>query len=624
MMMGEASRRDALLLTAALVGVMIDPASALEEPDPLSHIIDCHCHVFTGRDIPAAQFVLNVAAREEGFLQYKKIAAFAVEILRRFAPTVQDELSQAFPAKDLSDPLSSQVFATLTSLQQKVQTSSESTFENSGVANHLMVLGFPFAQDELRLADTNINAEASALATLRQNYTPGLAPQELLYGPGGATLMAAPHGFFLDLEHLTQFIVTDVKAFFSGGEYTALGRYLALIAIFLSYRRQNIRRLDSALGVAKPSRVRLYCPALVDFDLWLGAAPENGSAVDASQTLDDQARAMAVVARRTDSAVLVSGYMAFDPLRAAIAKIKHGSGDQSVLKTVQTAVEEQGFVGAKLYPPMGFRPWNNTRSGDSYGSFAPELVRRSLIAQGLKPDGFDIGKALDDALDEFYRYCLASDVPILAHCGDSQSAFPQAGERASPFFWQELLSRPGFGRLRVNLGHFGGLWCVGEDITDDSDESQRCRVALDESDGRKPMGKQGWPAKIVAMLSAKDASGAALYPNLYCDFADVGGLDSSRSAGAIIDFLKPSSVLATRLVYGTDWMFLALEAGYQSFAVSAQSLAKTLAMDPRDLFWRNAARFLGLTPGAATTNRLQRFYAGDRNRLALLDHLLVP
>jgi Amidohydrolase len=77
------------------------------------------------------------------------------------------------------------------------------------------------------------------------------------------------------------------------------------------------------------------------------------------------------------------------------------------LDYVKRAVEEQGFIGVKLYSRCGWMPLHN----------------RELY-------GDTIGSKLDARLDKFYDYLIKNDLPVLNHT--SPTGFPPDGQIAYP------------------------------------------------------------------------------------------------------------------------------------------------------------------------------------------------
>ena len=57
----------------------------------------------------------------------------------------------------------------------------------------------------------------------------------------------------------------------------------------------------------------------------------------------------------------VHGMVPFDPLREAAYRTGRHMHNFSSLAFVQNAIYNQGCIGVKLYPSMGFAPWNNSQ-----------------------------------------------------------------------------------------------------------------------------------------------------------------------------------------------------------------------------------------------------------------------
>src|SRR5581483_3254046 len=107
----------------------------------------------------------------------------------------------------------------------------------------------------------------------------------------------------------------------------------------------------------------------------------------------------------------------------------------------------------KIYPPMGFRAFNNADLNDA--DFArpagADVVLKQWRAVGQGP----LGQALDASLMAFYVWCAKNDIPLMAHGGPGNQAAPGFGGRANPIFWeaaQRRLAAQGLG-LRLNIGH---------------------------------------------------------------------------------------------------------------------------------------------------------------------------
>lgn len=623
-MQGALDRRDlmALATASALAGCATDRLKPKPLPTKVTDFVDIHCHIFNAADVPAAAFVVNVAAREYGFEDYKYVVAFFVALLASGAPTPQEESQKLggrnfaglAPTPELSDAeFETKTLAALNTLASGATVdfspeglSAAPTLPNEPEVRLLQRHRIPVSPKDFRVGGRRANAKAVALDYLLRKF--GAAPP-VPAAPGAATeIPNAPA--FQSLQNspalgaLARTLTGKTQA---ASASDLLDRFLILARIFLDYRSANLRKLDRLFGAQSGAAARLYCPATIDYDTWVISADLDQQEQRPSAPLSDQAAIMAQIARDPRTDVLLNGYIAFDPLRAVVHR-RSGSTAPSPLDVVKAAVFESGFVGAKLYPPMGFRPWNNAGITDGFG---PTAERAAPHLQGHELDG---------ELAALYTFCAQNDVPILAHCSNSQTSFEGAGERAAPQYWEQLLSKPEYRNLRVNLGHFGSLWCADSNRTPGSDEDQRCEVA------------KSWPAYILGMLQP-DSSGNLRFPNLYFDIADVGDFTQPTYRAQLMDYLKRylpadpqtrAKVLA-HMLYGTDYMFLAMDPGLTDFAVAMENLAQDAAIGVAvdGFLWRNARTFLGLSEGTKTTTRLRSFYNNDAKHLALLNQLVL-
>ena len=106
-------------------------------------------------------------------------------------------------------------------------------------------------------------------------------------------------------------------------------------------------------------------------------------------SLAQQTLVMARIARRKiDDGPRVHGFIGFDPLRKALYdRGKHKADESDPLAIVRTAIEVNevpadgsatasgGFIGVKLYPPMGFQASGN----------APQLQNFAISCAAIHP-----------------------------------------------------------------------------------------------------------------------------------------------------------------------------------------------------------------------------------------------
>src|SRR5262245_23223159 len=227
-----------------------------------------------------------------------------------------------------------------------------------------------------------------------------------------------------------------------------LGRYIRWALLYTRNRYELAEELDQLHGkVAQTSRIVLMTPAIVDFSKWL----ED----DDQLTIQSQVEVMARIACRKDGP-RVHGFVGFDPLRQALYDHNRGSAaDGDPMAVVRRAIEVNhiglsnstkvtgGFIGVKLYPPMGFRATDNKHLPDA--NFNEPAYLRSPDT-GL---GSHIGSKLDAALAKLYSWCSANNVPIMAHTSHSFGPNTDYEDRADPIFWAAVLKQDAFSRLRA-------------------------------------------------------------------------------------------------------------------------------------------------------------------------------
>src|SRR4051812_33949924 len=197
-------------------------------------------------------------------------------------------------------------------------------------------------------------------------------------------------------------------------------------------------------------------------------------------------------------------FVAFDPLREVQAR---AVGDiEPPLDLAKTAVASYGFVGVKVYPPMGWRPIGNSDLGTL------------------------TGVSIDEALTDLYSWCVEEHVPLTAHCNRSNYVDENRADLAGPDGWIEVLEA--FPKLHLNLGHFGGVHATAAgDVGDD------------------------WPQRI--------AVAAGKFDHLYVDVGNHPVSDGELMAqyGDLLDGFfnaQATAAIRDRIMFGSDWFMEAL------------------------------------------------------------------
>lgn len=375
---------------------------------------------------------------------------------------------------------------------------------------------------------------------------------------------------------------------------------------FKEFRRSRVRLTDKLIAAhrAQGAIPRLMTPAMVDYTCWLGEAPRSPFA--------DQVDVFAALARRPGDTA-VHGYVAYDPLHQVFTDMKRRPEDVSAshwavdqretpLDRVRRALTSGGFLGVKLYPPMGFRAARNAA--------APRLKFPDPVNRALGISDDELAVRLDDALDRLYRLCTEAgvDAPVMAHGGEGNEAKDGYGGRADPYYWLDVVRR--FPTLRVSLAHFGGF---------------KYRTAMPDT---------GLPSVLANTFEGAFAHHVAANPSSPV-FADLAYFEEVLNASAdkrqrFAEHLRlyrdRADANLEHLVYGTDWLMLGNLPNAETYAgqihdfLSLDCKFSDAAVD--NIMWRNAVRFAGLRAGSGARRRLEQFYAAHRlddARLKALD-----
>jgi predicted TIM-barrel fold metal-dependent hydrolase len=352
--------------------------------------------------------------------------------------------------------------------------------------------------------------------------------------------------------------------------------------------------------------VDLFTPALVDYEYWSADAPET--------PLIDQIRVHGRLAELAAGGKLgrkearFHPLVPFDPLREVRARIEADQAQRYVpfrderefspnmvfdaskapkvaalenepglgaLDLVRIAVEGHGFVGVKVYPPVGFLP-----IGNDCWSFHRD--------SGL-------GAKLDRALHALYAYCQALDVPILTHGSPGNGYAVGYNDLASPVGWARVLRQyPG---LRLDLGHLGHLTGVDHERGFSACES--------------------WMRQSAWVM--------ANHPNVYADMANsrlvFDGEYGKRFVPVLQAMFARYPVTRDRVMYGSDFWLNHLDPGtahsVDAFSETCDSQFTDVPGLREKVMGANALRFLGFGDAPANQNRTRlRAYYGRINAAA--------
>lgn len=597
-------------------------AQALRADDP-PRVIDAHCHIFNAADIAIFGFTRNVLANIDELPALRLVEPTLCRItnlIRGAAPAVADELQVIDAHRDFGFR-KNPVWARN---RREERAALEVDIVAAGLRN---LLEFDFDLDGCK-------AEAEAMVGWS-------LPQRQAWF---AEQRAEARGSRLLQWRARQILAQD----------GAFGTAVKWLVGLTRYRFELADELFSMYGFDRGEHGDvLITPALVDFGFWLDD--------HATTPMTDQINLMGRFAGLYNGRL--HGLVPFDPWREVLHGLGAEEASQSALGEAERGIVEEGAVGVKIYPPMGFRPTGNAevtvgRAGDGVAacpmldrSFAdPDASYRGTYRDNvalneqrvLKPhlrwyvfhphmrkrfhaltrktpwdrtrdtENFNLytemGAALDGALDRLYGWAVDQDVLVMAHTRDSQETGGGYGHRANPAYWSRVLKK--HPKLRLNLAHLGDM------------------IALGDGTPEGPTRSWGWAA---ACLMAER-------PNVY---GDVGFFEPILEGAETADMLAARSetlpkewkvtrffwelrrmfirypAMARKVLYGSDYVMLAHMPNYGSHFQrwltafrSRENNGPEFAGDWIDkrFFWSNAAAAFGLNAGGRAHDRLEAFY----------------
>ena len=552
-------------ITAALSRLTPTLASPLPQK-----IVDVHCHIFNSQDLPMVDFIEKSFIRNS--VSEEKIAPYAPlidAILRDIATQLRDSTGDENKYLDSIDI-------------DGHKARSPSEIQNS--ENQFVIRLFRgWRERSIPLpGGTKLTVEIIAayfptitFGYLRRELTPGsyTGPKDFSFG---SALDNSDDAFTLGPGFDSDYLANRI--YDHQGPNGIVSYTIKWATTFTRYRRE----LAEELSRVNQGRAVLVTPAMVDFTKWLDAPSAKMT------TLAQQVALMARLSHenREDQPHL-HGFVAFDPLRQAIYDKVGGTTEQSPFSIIEKAIMEDGFIGIKLYPPMGFRPTRNAAAGNDFpcwvrfgsGSqgYGEKCVKPKNTPEGL---GDTPGQQLDDVLGKLYAWCVGKNVPIMAHTADSNAAGPGYGTRANPDYWNLVLQQPQFRTLRINMAHFGSFKAAFTTAALNPDALSRT-----------------WEWKIGRISVANP--NAMIFADLsyFSEVLDPKSTLRRQTLTAMRQFLKEFPNSDKLLLYGTDWSMIGHEPNFFTKTVPlpdlvAEFLAEAGYSSPdqlENIFFRNAA-----------------------------------
>lgn len=323
--------------------------------------------------------------------------------------------------------------------------------------------------------------------------------------------------------------------------------------------------------------VDLFVPLLLDFEYWFSSTFD----VPLDQKVNDMYEHVI-----KPYAGKYHAFVPFDPARELVYRKGLNNPDAqperiSSLDLVKDAILNKGFIGVKIYNPMGYKPIDNKSVHVHRKRVA---VRNGKLQYLFPPEEYDA------VLYELYDFCVENDVPLTAHCQvGGIEAYPNASYHfCAPQFWRPVLDQEKYKKLRLNLAHFGWNYNCGKSYSNQNWVKEICAMVLEYEN-------------VYTDVSHHDVICKRGMKQFKADYKAMGG-----------DFAQSSYDLKKKILYGSDWHVLKRIKNYEAFKDSYVDVLTTSEFyteaELGDFLGGNSLAFLGLTPGGQNRQRLENFY----------------
>ncbi|RFC35287.1 MAG: Amidohydrolase [Candidatus Nitrotoga sp. SPKER] len=526
--------------TKAATLCLSDP-TVLSIATPLT--IDTHAHFFNGRDLQIKSFLskTTVGPDSEMYPLVNQMGAILQNLAWHLAPSAQDETRAIERYAEL--------------------------LKNCDGAEQMRKMAMPSFREGYAVGRRELRAAADVVYKSPLGASV-LGPKVGKVGLGAAIAdLPATYDEFEERRSDGATVLGSQPTFLGYLQFVLHNfnhRHVNAIDYLTTYSRQSERKID------------LVVPSMVDYDWWLA----HGKPTPTS--LADQVEVMSKVSILLGGRV--HGFAPFCPFREAMTSGSGSMGESLLL--VKHAIETRGFIGVKLYPPMGFAPWGNTGKTVWQG-------KATLPSAAANPD---FGGRLDAAMQSLFQYCIANDVPIMAHTNHSNGPYEEFKDLAGSKYWTSALQK--FKGLRVSFGHFGDT-----DLEDHHAER---------------------PREFLKLITSAGGSNGV---NTYADSSYFAGvLGNQKKIADILQQLYAASenqVLFERLMYGTDWTMILPQRHVERYLSDFIDVMHRIEADQPGIvtrkttlsnafFGQNAAQYLGLTAGKPNRQRLEHFYTANK------------
>jgi predicted TIM-barrel fold metal-dependent hydrolase len=511
----------------------LKPTQIIKAPAAPNLAIDVHAHFFNASDVNVRGYFKDSIGHS-----FRPALRTLVELLSPFAETLA---AAAMDAKTEYEEIVALGRLDEKSAIGEIELRTERHVERVDRAIFDILKGSEFAMEYERLYKLTVYRSGAVKSMPDTRFT--------LENVSRATARSAGRSVVAETKQLTR--TADVPN---------PNDVIEFLGIFLRPRWMAISTYQNAYTSTRGAfGIDAVLGASVDFDHWFDCFPYSPR--------EDQMRVQALLSLAS------GGYMlplvAYNPWTDMIDK-------ESSLGLVARAVEEYGFVGAKIYPPMGYYAYGNEKIDNASKRQRPT----------------DLAK-LDETLKRFFDYCTSMNVPVMAHTAESRGRDDPSDAFGGPDGWRELLAKYETAHKHpvIQAAHFGGL----------------------NTKKGKP---HNWTTEFADLMRHKAATRFFADVGYWMDDADNSGKPCEGIRERAKCAFKENPVAASRVMFGSDWYMISQEEDWEAYPFKIASQLGS-EISTAALFGKNAVECYGFAAHKRTEHepsnrrRIENRFAGE-------------
>ena len=510
-------------------------------PAEIEYCLDVHTHFFNASDVNASSYLVESIGHTT--------SSIAQAFLRACIPIIDALASSA--------PSASQEFHFLV---------SRATIKTVKIEEHQRSLDIVQESHERQLA-SNLYEEIKK--TNLENLHYELEKENFNTLKSQYPELKVPNKIIIDHSNYQQKILDAIQGEKSKSQYIQMIdsgakpvksmvdpiRIIEFMGHMLSYRWMSLRNYqikytenEEAFGIDG------VFASLVDFDYFLNT-PSNSSR-------QDQMKLHSLLS------LLSGGYMipiiSYNPWTDI-------NNSEASFNLVVNAINNYGFIGVKIYPPVGFFPYGNSDADMQVNSKYP------------RPDL----KNLDLSLDKMFSWCAENSIPVMAHTEESMGRDDISDEFPKTKGWNKLIDHLATKSLHpvINTAHFGGDFA---------------------KDKRKP---NTWTTDFALIAKSEPYFYGDLgyWNSLTLDCTDARG-ECGIAMGRITSALHANPDIINRVMYGTDWFMLSKETNWEQYPTA---IFATLSdnFPANKFFYQNAINCFGFTKDGSNYRKIKERFS---------------